>query len=285
MGWRAVRATVPVGTGTGYCTLEVQTSSGWPSAVGQLGEIVVTGATVEGSYHTGDLGRRTPDGDVEVCGRIDRQLLVGGHRVEPASVEAVLTGLTGIAGAAVGLHPESSDTLIALVVLVPAQRPALDRIRCHLRRALPAWSVPEVIEVEAIPLTRNGKPDLSTLPSVSPLQGRNGEHTTAPATGSQKLEVLIGDVVRDLCGHDVGPDQQFFDAGLNSMDIVRLHRRLRQLIDDDIDAAELFQFPTIRSLANHLTAACSAVPTAGLGLLTETELQARRAARNAVRFL
>jgi hypothetical protein len=42
-------------------------------------------------------------------------------------------------------------------------------------------------------------------------------------------------------------------------------------------------FPTIRSLANHLTAACSAIPTAGLP--TETELQARRAARNAVRFL
>ncbi|MFI7501493.1 amino acid adenylation domain-containing protein [Streptomyces sp. NPDC049687] len=287
-GRAASRPTVPVGRGTGYRTLEVVTSSGSPAAVGQLGEVVVSGSGLAlGTEHrTGDLGRRTPDGDVEICGRIDRQLSVRGYRVEPAAVEAVLTGLASVADAAVGMHPDRPDVLLALIVPA-ARRSPLDQVERQVRGLLPAWSVPELLEVTAIPLDRNGKPDLSRVPD------RSAPGTNPPRPGARHprgsahdpvttLQEAITTAVHATSGHAPGPEQHFFDAGLTSLDMLRLHRRLADLTGADLAVTTLFRFPTVRSLALHLADRndpTDAAPLPGSGQ-PQSELQARRVARN-----
>src|SRR6202030_684727 len=65
-------------------------------ARGYLGDAVLTAARFvpdrDGGimYRTGDVGRWRSDGQLEVSGRIDRQLKVRGFRVEPAEIESTL---------------------------------------------------------------------------------------------------------------------------------------------------------------------------------------------------
>jgi len=47
-------------------------------------------------------------------------------------------------------------------------------------------------------------------------------------------------------------EDNFFDLGGHSLLIVRLHRRMREIVPQDVPLTDLFRFPTIRSLARQL---------------------------------
>jgi len=47
-------------------------------------------------YRTGDRARFLADGSIKFLGRIDLQVKIGGYRIEPAEVEAVLNGCPGV---------------------------------------------------------------------------------------------------------------------------------------------------------------------------------------------
>ncbi len=72
-------------------------------------------------YRTGDRVRRRADGELELLGRLDRQVKIGGYRVEPGEVEAVLRAIAGVADAVVALVPDASR-LQAWVVLKAKSR-------------------------------------------------------------------------------------------------------------------------------------------------------------------
>src|SRR5207248_3065998 len=54
-------------------------------------------------YRTGDLGRVTPDGEIEYLGRIDLQVKIRGYRIELTEIESVMLRYPGIAGAEVSI--------------------------------------------------------------------------------------------------------------------------------------------------------------------------------------
>ena len=78
------------------------------------------GGRGERLYRTGDLARLRPDGRLEVLGRVDHQIKVRGHRVEPGEIEAALELHAGVREAVVRLHDE---TLLAAHVVVEAHGP------------------------------------------------------------------------------------------------------------------------------------------------------------------
>lgn len=160
--------------------------------IGRTGEIVVSGLQVargylgppdgrpspftthpDGTrgYRTGDLGRRLPGGAVEFAGRIDGQLKIAGHRVEPAEIVAALEAHPAVSRAVVAARSRSDATtpvLCAYVVPRPASPadPNLSAsLRAELGRRLPAHLVPaHITAVAAIPSTVSGKADLDALP-------------------------------------------------------------------------------------------------------------------------
>jgi hypothetical protein len=101
-----------------------------------------------------------------------------------------------------------------------------------------------------LPLNSSGKVDRLALPP--PDESRQTECAyTAPAGN---LEQLIARLWKEVLHLDsVGVDDNFFDIGGNSLLLARVHARLTEMTSAELSIVDMFEFPTIRSLAAHLT--------------------------------
>lgn len=117
----------------------------------------------DGWFTTSDLGRLDEQGRLQVLGRADDVVVSGGLNVAPAEVEAVLTGLPGVAAACVvGLpDPEWGQRVTAAVVPAdPGRPPDPGALRAAARRLLTGAQAPkEIVLFDALPLCGVGKPD------------------------------------------------------------------------------------------------------------------------------
>jgi len=76
----------------------------------------------------------------------------------------------------------------------------------------------------------------------------------APRT---EMERVLIDIWRDVFDGDIGTDENYFELGVHSLMLMRAHERICALVKADLPVAALFQYPTVRDLAAHLTAAPS----------------------------
>lgn len=154
---RRYTRSVPYGTAMRNQTVHVLTHRGEPAAPWQIGEIHIGGASLahgylgdpartaaafithpvsgERLYRTGDYGRVTDDGVIELLGRRDNQVKIRGHRIELAEVESALSALPGVRGAmsaAIGAAPH--ECIIAAAV-VPDPADDQEHAERHLNAA------------------------------------------------------------------------------------------------------------------------------------------------------
>jgi len=115
-------------------------------------------------YRTGDRVRAREDGELEIVGRLDRQVKIAGVRVEPEEIEARLRDDADVIDAAVAAVGRA---LHAFVVLrEPGAIDALDRVRARLASSVPKWIVPaRFTAVRALPRTASGKVSYAELES------------------------------------------------------------------------------------------------------------------------
>lgn len=125
-------------------------------------------------YRTGDIVRIAPDGVMVVLGRRDRMVKIAGQRVEPATIEAALRGLPGIADAAVVAHAQAGEVRLAGFVVPQgeaaalAQEALLGQVRAALRQVLPQAMIPATLRrIAALPLTAAGKRDDAALAAMA----------------------------------------------------------------------------------------------------------------------
>ena len=118
-------------------------------------------------FRTGDLGRLDAAGRLAVRGRADDVINTGGHKVVPGEVAAALQGCPGVREAAVvgQPDPEWGERVVAVVVPAdPADPPAPELLRSHVRGRLPRYAIPSrVVMVDAVPMLASGKYDLVRL--------------------------------------------------------------------------------------------------------------------------
>ncbi|GGV29011.1 hypothetical protein GCM10010182_60010 [Actinomadura cremea] len=116
-------------------------------------------------YRTGDRGRFRADGAVVFLGRLDDQVKINGHRVEPGEVVHHLNRHPHVKQSyvTVGATAAGERTLVAFVVPKhEACTPA--SVREHLRAELPKFLIPSAIHVcAALPLSPTGKVDRRAL--------------------------------------------------------------------------------------------------------------------------
>lgn len=112
-------------------------------------------------YRTGDRVRMDADGVMHFTGRMDDQVKLNGHRVEPGEVDAVLQPLlNGGNTATVAVELEGGLRLVTFID-VPADT---EPMFAALRSRLPEHMVPaRIIQVEAFPYGPHGKLDRKAL--------------------------------------------------------------------------------------------------------------------------
>ncbi|MFI1224828.1 MULTISPECIES: amino acid adenylation domain-containing protein [unclassified Streptomyces] len=218
------------------------------------GRFVANPFAADGSrmYHTGDLARRTLDGELEFAGRADDQVQLKGFRIELGEVEGAVRELDGVADVAVTVA-DSGDHLIAHVVgELPADFTAL------LSAKLPVHMVPgRALPVDALPLTVNGKLDRKALTE----RAAQPDPPAAATSGPDALTALTGIFAETLPGATVDADTDFFGAGGDSIVAITVINRARTL-GWPIAPRDVFLFRTPRALADHLAArAPQAAPT------------------------
>ncbi|MFI2435462.1 amino acid adenylation domain-containing protein [Streptomyces sp. NPDC018693] len=221
------------------------------------GRFVANPFTGDGSrmYHTGDLARRTLDGELEFTGRADDQVQLKGFRVELGEVESAIRELDGVVDVAVTVA-DSADHLVAHVVgRVP------DDLTGLLSAKLPVHMVPgRVLTLDALPLTVNGKLDRKALTARVRPDGGAGLHPyAAPPRGAtsphrhaeESLATLIDIFTETLPGSAMDADTDFFRAGGDSIVAITVINRARAL-GLPIAPRDVFLLRTPRALAEHL---------------------------------
>ncbi|WP_228992197.1 non-ribosomal peptide synthetase [Streptomyces sp. DH8] len=221
------------------------------------GRFVANPFAADGSrmYHTGDLARRTLDGELEFAGRADDQVQLKGFRIEPGEVENAVREVDGVVDAAVTVG-DGGDHLVVHVVGDPPTD-----LTARLAARLPAHMVPaRVLPVEELPLTVNGKLDRKALAERAARQDARPRETAPDATGGSALTALTGIFAEALPGAGVDADTDFFGAGGDSIVAITVINRARAL-GLPIAPRDVFLFRTPRALADHLaTSAPQAAP-------------------------
>jgi len=217
--------------------------------VGKLGAVIpIYGrrlarelCTLEAGYVGQLLMRSASEGGLGVCpiGALDFGAVRGSFRLDDDHL--LLHSLVG------GLE-------------APAESPAAGRgrddlgeeLRGFLRDKLPEYMVPALyLFLEALPLSANNKVDRKALPDPESARSRAETEAVPPRNELERtLERIVSEVLER---ESVGIHGNFFELGANSVDVVRIHGRLRETLGLDLPVVDFFRRPTISFLAEYLS--------------------------------
>jgi amino acid adenylation domain-containing protein len=203
-------------------------------------------------YRTGDLVREGRDGMLAYLGRIDQQVKIRGHRIEPGEVEAVLREVPGVADSLVVPRGVGEDR--RLVAYIVADRgsaaPAPRLLAAHLRSKLPIYMVPAAfVLLDRFPLTTNGKIDRRALPEPAAVDNEAGEDFEGGAPRSELETILAGIWCDVLKRPALGIDDNFFALGGHSLLLIQVCGRIAQKLNVELSVRQFFDHPTVRTQA------------------------------------
>ncbi|MFJ8962852.1 amino acid adenylation domain-containing protein [Lentzea sp. NPDC102401] len=202
-------------------------------------------------YRTGDIGGWNQDGTLAITGRADDQVKIRGFRVEPGEVATVLAGWSAVGDCAVVAHEPvpGQPRLAAYVTARGDVVPDLTGVHDFLAGLLPDYMLPSSVTVlDALPLTPNGKLDRAALPIPT-------ETVAAPSGGpaATDAERLVARVWAEVLGlAEVGPHDNFFRVGGNSLAAVRVAMHLSSATGSRVLPRQVFAARTVSALARTL---------------------------------
>ncbi|WP_433379567.1 amino acid adenylation domain-containing protein [Actinoplanes sp. CA-142083] len=240
---------VPVGVPGELYLSGVQLARGYRGQPGlTAGRFVADpyGEPGERMYRTGDRVRWTAEGVLEFLGRGDGQVKIRGQRVELGEIEAAIDRPCAVV---------VRDGRLVAYTVGPADISGL-------REKLPDHMVPSAfVELDALPVSVNGKLDRAALPSPDFAAATTGTAARTPR------EQLLCDLFAEVLGMpSVGAEDDFFGLGGDSIVSIQLVGRARAA-GLSLTLRQVFQLRTPAALAAAAGSAFTA--TAGEGALVE----------------
>jgi amino acid adenylation domain-containing protein len=216
-------------------------------------------------YRTGDLGRWLADGHVEFLGRKDGQVKIRGIRIELAEIENQLLSHENVKEAVVlarqmsanaaekgtGQKNEKYEKILCAYLTGDLEKEtAAVQLREFLFLRLPPALIPGYfILLDKLPATGTGKLDRQALEAMDLRQ----ESTVPYVSPQNETESKILYTWKQVLHLDkVGIHDNYFQMGGTSLDILRVHARLKEEFQRDIPVTALFGYPTVHSLACYL---------------------------------
>ena len=205
-------------------------------------------------YRTGDVVRFKSDGNLVFLGRLDEQVKVRGHRIEPAEIENALKKVAPLADVRVVLREDVAGEPALVAYVVPAAgatlSPAL--LRGTLKSKLPDYMLPsEIVALPALPLTPNGKVDRAALP---PPAAMSEERECGIVEPRDNVELYLVKIWQDLLQkRTISVRDNFFDLGGHSLLAVQLMKRIDVTFNRELELDILWSSDgTIEALAEAL---------------------------------
>ncbi|HEY6925097.1 MAG TPA: non-ribosomal peptide synthetase [Steroidobacteraceae bacterium] len=233
-----------VGLGSGYCNQPELTAERFidhPVPEWQPGK----------AYRTGDRAYWRPDGTLEYVGRVDNQVKIRGVRIEIDEVEGAIECHSAVSTAAVVCEEDAAGLKYLLACVAAPVAVDETELRGHLREILPAYAVPDVfVFMPELPLTLNGKLDRQRLRE----QLRSAPTATVDCSTTSSLETRLLAMARDVLRRPtLGPDENVFDSGGNSLRVMELLGRIRAELHCELAPMGIYASPTVRQLAERLS--------------------------------
>jgi acyl-CoA synthetase (AMP-forming)/AMP-acid ligase II/thioesterase domain-containing protein len=230
---------------------------------GETGEIVVRGpgvmpgylyneeanraAFVDGWFRTGDLGSIDAEGFLTLLGRLKDLINRGGEKISPDEIERALLLHPCVREAAAFSvpHHRLGQSVAAAVVLMPEAKTTPTEIKSFLFEHLAPFKIPQRVFVNAkLPRGATGKILRRQLSEEAAHSERDAVAAASP------LHQQILEIWQRLIGrNDIGIDDDFFEAGGDSLLATQMICEVETVIRQRILPSALKAVFTIRELA------------------------------------
>ena len=199
-------------------------------------------------YHSGDLGRFLPNGDLEFLGRCDFQVKIRGFRIELGDIENAIAEQPDVKGCYVGVFDRPGGKAILAWYIGPGL--AEEVLRARLAARLPHYMIPAfLVPIESFPLNISGKIDRTRLPLP--------ENKPVEAIALDELGVQIRDVwanVLSVPATTIGVNSHFFHLGGHSLLAALACNRLNASLGSALRPKTLFEHPCFADFCEQVRA-------------------------------
>ncbi len=195
--------------------------------------------------HTGDLGKRLPDGNILYINRRDWMIKINGQRVEPGEIEAEIRRTDGIKDAVVRDFIDSTGQTFLAAYYTAESEIGEDIIRSALLEKLPQYMIPAYFtRLEKFPVNANGKLDRGALPKPD-IDRRRAEYIPPENERQRHICEAFGEILGIA---DIGIRDDFFSLGGDSIKVLMLQKTLRNR-GVEISASSVFDGKTPKKIA------------------------------------
>jgi tyrocidine synthetase-3 len=192
-------------------------------------------------YRSGDLVKMLSNGEMEYLGRIDNQVQLRGFRIELGEIESVLQKYEKIKESVVVAKEENRNKYLCAYI-VPENNFDQEEIRTYLSASLPDYMIPSYfMELEALPLTSNGKVNLKVLPLPEVKVGEDYVNSTNEI--EEKLVEIWSEILKV---EKIGIDNNYFSFGGDSITALRLISAVNKRMNVRAKVSDLYVNQTIR---------------------------------------
>lgn len=201
-------------------------------------------------YRTGDWGVRRAEGYIEFLGRRDGQVKVRGYRIELGDIESQLQKHPEVEAAVVRVTGSSAEnTALAAYVVSGSHQFDPDRLLAWLRTQLPDYMVPSyILQLDALPLSSNGKVDRKALPNPSAPPSRNT--FVAPEGATEQRLAKIWQAILEQ--PEISRYDNFFALGGTSFSVVRALAAIEECFTVALPMQSLLHHPELAELASEI---------------------------------